>query len=107
MYESLRYGDEGALSHFTAALQAIISVAEGSGADKDKLHSVSAGAHHRMVFLTRGPVYLVALAATGKARCLAVCAPCTRTHSPHHPPPPPHLPLLYPTPKALYLIVCS
>ena len=41
-----RYGDESALAGFTAALAAIVSVAEepGGGGDKgDKLHSVSAG----------------------------------------------------------------
>jgi hypothetical protein len=70
-----RYGDESALAGFTAALAAIVSVAEepGGGGDKgDKLHSVSfspggvGGAQRSMVFLTRGPVYLVALAATGE-----------------------------------------
>ena len=49
---------KGRLAGFMAALQAIISVAEDAGGGKDKLHSVSAGPHHKMVFLTRGPVYL-------------------------------------------------
>lgn len=64
-----RYGDESALAGFTAALSAIVAAAEdpGGGGDQgDKLHCVSAGANHKMVFLTRGPVYLVALAATGE-----------------------------------------
>ena len=66
-----RYGDVASLAGFTAALSAIAAAASTtstSTTDGDEvLRSVSVGARHEMVFLSRGPVYLVALAATGES----------------------------------------
>ena len=46
------------------------------------LRSISFGARHEMVFLSRGPVYLVALASAGSPRALrASCAFSTRSFS--------------------------
>ncbi|GAQ89926.1 hypothetical protein KFL_005780040 [Klebsormidium nitens] len=57
-----RYGDEHKLAGFSATLQAIMSYVENS---KDTIHSIRAGAH-KIVFMARGPIYLVAISATGE-----------------------------------------
>lgn len=55
-----RYGDEHKLAGFSATLQAIMSFVENSG---DTIRFVKAG-DHQIVFLVKGPLYLVAISAT-------------------------------------------
>ncbi|CAD6227866.1 unnamed protein product [Miscanthus lutarioriparius] len=55
-----RYGDEHKLAGFSATLQAIISFVENSG---DHIKFVRAG-KHQIVFLVKGPVYLVCISCT-------------------------------------------
>lgn len=55
-----RYGAEHKLAGFTATLQAIISYVENGG---DNIRFVSAG-RHRVVFLVKGPIYLVCISCT-------------------------------------------
>ncbi|KAK6936048.1 FUZ/MON1/HPS1, first Longin domain [Dillenia turbinata] len=55
-----RYGDEHKLAGFSATLQAIISFVENGG---DRVKSVRAG-KHQVVFLVRGPIYLVCISCT-------------------------------------------
>jgi hypothetical protein len=55
-----RYGDEHKLAGFSATLQAIMSFIENSG---DTIRFVRAG-EHQIVFLVKGPLYLVAISAT-------------------------------------------
>uniref|UniRef100_A0A7I4A6B9 Vacuolar fusion protein MON1 homolog n=1 Tax=Physcomitrium patens TaxID=3218 RepID=A0A7I4A6B9_PHYPA len=55
-----RYGDEHKLAGFSATLQAIMSFVENSG---DTVRFVKAG-DHQIVFLVKGPLYLVAISAT-------------------------------------------
>ncbi|KAL2630041.1 hypothetical protein R1flu_014727 [Riccia fluitans] len=55
-----RYGDEHKLAGFSATLQAIMSFVENSG---DTVHLVRAG-DHQIVFLVRGPLYLVCISST-------------------------------------------
>ncbi|XP_042512536.1 vacuolar fusion protein MON1 homolog isoform X2 [Macadamia integrifolia] len=55
-----RYGDEYKLAGFSATLQAIISFVENGG---DHVKFVRAG-KHQVVFLVRGPVYLVCISCT-------------------------------------------
>ncbi|KAL3687682.1 hypothetical protein R1sor_013991 [Riccia sorocarpa] len=55
-----RYGDEHKLAGFSATLQAIMSFVENSG---DTVRLVRAG-DHQIVFLVRGPVYLVCISST-------------------------------------------
>ena len=71
-----RYGDEGALAGFTAALSAIVSFV---GDDGDALRSVGSlgrgrtagdkagGRPHEMTVLRRGPIILVAVTSTGES----------------------------------------
>lgn len=55
-----RYGDEHKLAGFSATLQAIISFVENSG---DCIRYIQAG-DHQVVFLVKGPIYLVSISAT-------------------------------------------
>ncbi|CAL5436053.1 unnamed protein product [Camellia sinensis] len=55
-----RYGDEHKLAGFSATLQAIISFVENGG---DHIKLVRAG-KHQVVFLVKGPVYLVCISCT-------------------------------------------
>ncbi|XP_024371446.1 vacuolar fusion protein MON1 homolog isoform X2 [Physcomitrium patens] len=55
-----RYGDEHKLAGFSATLQAIMSFVENSG---DTIRFVKAG-DYQIVFLVKGPLYLVAISAT-------------------------------------------
>ncbi|TYH70362.1 hypothetical protein ES332_D05G112000v1 [Gossypium tomentosum] len=55
-----RYGDEHKLAGFSATLQAIISFVENGG---DRVKLVKAG-KHQMVFLVKGPIYLVCISCT-------------------------------------------
>ncbi|KAK9682974.1 hypothetical protein RND81_10G110200 [Saponaria officinalis] len=55
-----RYGDEHKLAGFSATLQAIISFVENGG---DRVKLVRAG-HHQVVFLVKGPIYLVCISCT-------------------------------------------
>eukprot|EP00250_Pteridium_aquilinum_P020569 c24865_g2_i1 orf=448-2577(+) len=55
-----RYGDEHKLAGFSATLQAIMSFVESSG---DSIKYVRAG-DHQVVFLVKGPIYLVSISAT-------------------------------------------
>ncbi|CAA6654897.1 unnamed protein product [Spirodela intermedia] len=55
-----RYGDEHKLAGFSATLQAIISFVENSG---DCVQLVRAG-NHQVVFLVKGPIYLVCISCT-------------------------------------------
>ncbi|KAI4334397.1 hypothetical protein L6164_019095 [Bauhinia variegata] len=55
-----RYGDEHKLAGFSATLQAIISFVENGG---DRVKLVRAG-KHKMVFLVKGPIYLVCISCT-------------------------------------------
>ncbi|KAH9576755.1 hypothetical protein CY35_01G180200 [Sphagnum magellanicum] len=55
-----RYGDEHKLAGFSATLQAIMSFVENSG---DTIQLVRAG-DHQIVFLVKGPLYLVSISAT-------------------------------------------
>eukprot|EP00899_Mesostigma_viride_P025246 jgi/Mesvir1/5906/Mv00676-RA.1 len=57
------YGDENNLAGFMALLQAVISNVKASG---EEIHSLRAG-QHVVVFLSRGGLYLVAVAATGES----------------------------------------
>ncbi|KAA3489550.1 protein SAND-like [Gossypium australe] len=66
-----RYGDEHKLAGFSATLQAIISFVENGG---DRVKLVKAGKHQvllyflflytKMVFLVKGPIYLVCISCT-------------------------------------------
>ncbi|XP_078429428.1 SAND family protein isoform X2 [Wolffia australiana] len=58
-----RYGDEHKLAGFSATLQAIISFVEDSG---DSVQLVRAG-NHQVVFLVKGPIYLVCISCTEEA----------------------------------------
>ncbi|CAI0453012.1 unnamed protein product [Linum tenue] len=55
-----RYGDEHKLAGFSATLQAIISFVENGG---DRVKYVKAGMH-QVVFLVKGPIYLVCISCT-------------------------------------------
>ncbi|CAL0332287.1 unnamed protein product [Lupinus luteus] len=55
-----RYGDEHKLAGFSATLQAIISFVENGG---DRVRLVRAG-KHQVVFLVKGPIYLVCISCT-------------------------------------------
>uniref|UniRef100_A0A0A0LVI8 Vacuolar fusion protein MON1 homolog n=1 Tax=Cucumis sativus TaxID=3659 RepID=A0A0A0LVI8_CUCSA len=55
-----RYGDEHKLAGFSASLQAIISFVEDGG---DRVKWVRAG-KHQVVFLVKGPIYLVCISCT-------------------------------------------
>ncbi|RDX72423.1 Vacuolar fusion protein MON1-like protein [Mucuna pruriens] len=55
-----RYGDEYKLAGFSATLQAIISFVENGG---DHVKVVRAG-KHQVVFLVKGPIYLVCISCT-------------------------------------------
>ncbi|KAG6583584.1 Vacuolar fusion protein MON1-like protein, partial [Cucurbita argyrosperma subsp. sororia] len=55
-----RYGDEHKLAGFSASLQAIISFVEDGG---DRVKWVRAG-KHLVVFLVKGPIYLVCISCT-------------------------------------------
>ncbi|CAA2998188.1 vacuolar fusion MON1 homolog [Olea europaea subsp. europaea] len=55
-----RYGDEHKLAGFSATLQAIISFVENGG---DRVKVVRAG-KHQVVFLVKGPIYLVCITCT-------------------------------------------
>ncbi|KAI5060927.1 hypothetical protein GOP47_0023432 [Adiantum capillus-veneris] len=55
-----RYGDEHKLAGFSATLQAIMSFVENGG---DSIKYVRAG-DHQVVFLVKGPVYLVSISST-------------------------------------------
>lgn len=55
-----RYGDEHKLAGFSATLQAIMSFVENSG---DSIKYIRAG-DHQVVFLVKGPIYLVSISAT-------------------------------------------
>ncbi|XP_076903350.1 vacuolar fusion protein MON1 homolog [Bidens hawaiensis] len=55
-----RYGDEHKLAGFSATLQAIISFVEDGG---DRVKLVRAG-KHQVVFLVKGPIYLVCISST-------------------------------------------
>ncbi|GKC58468.1 vacuolar fusion protein MON1, partial [Tanacetum coccineum] len=55
-----RYGDEHKLAGFSATLQAIISFVEDGG---DRVKLVRAG-KHQVVFLVKGPIYLVCISCT-------------------------------------------
>ncbi|CAI9105076.1 OLC1v1003926C1 [Oldenlandia corymbosa var. corymbosa] len=55
-----RYGDEHKLAGFSATLQAIISFVENGG---DRVKLVKAG-KHQVVFLVKGPIYLVCISCT-------------------------------------------
>ncbi|CAI9774609.1 unnamed protein product [Fraxinus pennsylvanica] len=55
-----RYGDEHKLAGFSATLQAIISFVENGG---DRVKVVRAG-KHQVVFLVKGPIYLVCISCT-------------------------------------------
>ncbi|CAK9312002.1 unnamed protein product [Citrullus colocynthis] len=55
-----RYGDEHKLAGFSASLQAIISFVEDGG---DRVKWVKAG-KHQVVFLVKGPIYLVCISCT-------------------------------------------
>lgn len=55
-----RYGDEHKLAGFSATLQAIMSFVENGG---DCIKYVRAG-DHQVVFLVKGPVYLVSISST-------------------------------------------
>ncbi|XP_068636014.1 vacuolar fusion protein MON1 homolog [Aristolochia californica] len=55
-----RYGDEHRLSGFSATLQAIISFVQNGG---DRVNFVRA-ANHQVVFLVKGPIYLVCISCT-------------------------------------------
>ncbi|KAL4576943.1 hypothetical protein LXL04_013044 [Taraxacum kok-saghyz] len=55
-----RYGNEHKLAGFSATLQAIISFVEDGG---DRVHLVRAG-KHQVVFLVKGPIYLVCISCT-------------------------------------------
>ncbi|KAE9585755.1 putative vacuolar fusion protein Mon1 [Lupinus albus] len=55
-----RYGDEHKLAGFSATLQAIISFVENGG---DRVKLVRAG-KHQVVFLVKGPIYLVCISCT-------------------------------------------
>ncbi|XP_076913492.1 vacuolar fusion protein MON1 homolog [Bidens hawaiensis] len=55
-----RYGDEHKLAGFSATLQAIISFVEDGG---DRVKLVRAG-KHQVVFLIKGPIYLVCISST-------------------------------------------
>lgn len=55
-----RYGDEHRLAGFSATLQAIISFVEDGG---DRVKLVRAG-KHQVVFLVKGPIYLVCISCT-------------------------------------------
>ncbi|GBG79257.1 hypothetical protein CBR_g29308 [Chara braunii] len=55
-----RYGDEHKLAGFAAILQAIMSFVENSG---DVIRVIRAG-KHQVVFLVKGPLYLVSISAT-------------------------------------------
>ncbi|MCO5597041.1 hypothetical protein L7F22_051115 [Adiantum nelumboides] len=55
-----RYGDEHKLAGFAATLQAIMSFVESGG---DNIKYVRAG-DHQVVFLVKGPVYLVSISST-------------------------------------------
>ncbi|PSR89966.1 Vacuolar fusion protein MON1 A like [Actinidia chinensis var. chinensis] len=57
-----RYGDEHKLAGFSATLQAIISFVENGG---DHVKLVRAG-KHQVVFLVKGPIYLVCISCTGE-----------------------------------------
>lgn len=59
-----RYGDELKLAGFSATLQAIMSFVEDSG---DCIKYVRAG-DHQVVFLVKGPIYLVSISATDEPR---------------------------------------
>ncbi|PWA41249.1 vacuolar fusion protein MON1 [Artemisia annua] len=56
----IRYGDEHKLAGFSATLQAIISFVEDGG---DRVKLVRAG-KHQVVFLVKGPIYLVCISCT-------------------------------------------
>ncbi|CAA0811999.1 SAND family protein [Striga hermonthica] len=58
-----RYGDEHKLAGFSATLQAIISFVENGG---DRVKLVRAG-KHQVVFLVKGPIYLVCISCTEEA----------------------------------------
>ncbi|KAI9076136.1 hypothetical protein K1719_041834 [Acacia pycnantha] len=55
-----RYGDEHKLAGFSATLQAIISFVEDGG---DRVKLLRAG-KHQVVFLVKGPIYLVCISCT-------------------------------------------
>ena len=57
-----RYGDESKLAPTFGVLQALISFVRDQG---DTLRYIKAGAHH-VVFLMRGPLYLVAVSSIGE-----------------------------------------
>ena len=58
-----RYGDESKLAPLAGVLQALISFVRESG---DHIRHVVAGAH-RVVFVTRGSLYLVAVSSSGES----------------------------------------
>ena len=71
-----RYGDVASLAGFTATLAAVAAAASATSTStgdgdgercSETLRSISFGARHEMVFLSRGPVYLVALASAGES----------------------------------------
>ncbi|KAL7613208.1 hypothetical protein Lser_V15G08024 [Lactuca serriola] len=55
-----RYGNEHKLAGFSATLQAIISFVKDGG---DRIHLIRAG-KHQVVFLVKGPIYLVCISCT-------------------------------------------
>ncbi|KAH7286199.1 hypothetical protein KP509_33G062800 [Ceratopteris richardii] len=57
-----RYGDEHKLAGFAATLQAIMSFVENGG---DRINYVRSG-DHQVVFLVKGPVYLVSISSTNE-----------------------------------------
>ena len=58
-----RYGDESKLAPFMGVLQAIVSFVDEQ---EDELRSMIAG-NHKMVFLTRGPLYFVMVSETSES----------------------------------------
>ncbi|TPX50273.1 hypothetical protein SeLEV6574_g01012 [Synchytrium endobioticum] len=58
-----RYGDESKLSSYMGVIQAILSF---FASDDDTLRCINAGSH-KFVFASRGPLYLVAISATGES----------------------------------------